>query len=145
MVVGQKEGRLTKKRQVAFPKKFREDIGDEFIVTKGMSEYLLVIAKKNWKVLLEGTEGKPFTQRATRDLQRYLFGNATEIVLDSQGRMIIPEYLAAFAKLSQEVVFVGVERYVEIWDKELLHHHEEKVSHSIELLTIDLNQSDGHE
>ncbi len=145
MILGQVEGRITKKHQIALPKVFREEMGDQLIVTKGINEYLQVISQKNWEVLLEGTRGKPFTDKATRELQRYLFGNATEITLDNQGRMVLPEYLVTYAKFQEEIIFIGVERYVEMWDKRSYKVYEEKVSKSAELLTIDIGHSQGHE
>ena len=145
MILGQVKGSISKKRQIAFPKEFRAEMGQEVIVTKGINTYLHIIGKKNWEVLLEGTKGKPFTDKATRDLQRYLFGNAKEVHLDQQGRMLLPEYLVTYAKLKSEVIFIGVERYVELWDKEIFYAYDRTVSRSAELLTIDLSKSDGHE
>lgn len=145
MIVGQIAGRITKKHQVAFPKEFRKELGEELIVTKGINKFLQIIPKKNWEVLLEGTKGKPFTDKATRDLQRYLFGNAKEVKLDSQGRMLLPDYLVRFANLSHDIVFIGVERYAELWDKETFEKYDQEVSRSAELLTIDLTRSQHHE
>jgi len=145
MLLGQIEARLSKKHQVALPKEYREELGGTVIVTKGFNTFLQIIAKKNWKVLLEGSKGRPFTDQATRDLQRYLFGNAIELKLDNQGRMLLPTFLIEHAKLKRDVIFIGVDRYLELWDKTLFKKYDETVSKAPELLTIDITTSEKHE
>jgi len=144
MLLGQEFRRISKKHQLALPKDFREELGDIVIVTKGIEACLQIVSPKNWEVLLEGTVGKPFLDKTTRELQRFLFGNATKLSLDKQGRMILPKYLVEHAKLSDEVTFVGVQRYAEIWDKHEFKKHEATIG-NIELLTINLSQTKGHE
>lgn len=145
MLLGQIRGKISRKYQVALPKDFRREFGETLIVTKGFDHYLQIVPKRRWKVLLEGTKGKPFIDQGTRDLQRYLFGNAVEIRLDTQGRMLIPEFLREHAKLKKNVIFIGVERYVELWDNETFEKYEATVSKAPELLTINLSQTKGHE
>lgn len=145
MLSGQVEGKLSKKFQCAFPKNFREELGSTLIITKNIDECLLVIAKENWETLLEGTKGQPFLDKATRELQRYLFGNATTITLDGQGRFILPAYLREYAKMKKNLLFVGVQRYVEIWSTENWISHQQSIAKSVELLTINLSKSEGHE
>jgi len=144
MLLGQEFRKISRKHQVAFPKIFRNELGDKLIVTKGIESCLQIVSPQNWEILLEGTIDKPFLDKTTRELQRYLFGNAVELTLDQQGRMILPSYLATHAKLSKEIVFIGVQRYVELWDAQEFKKHEEKIG-NIELLTISLSQTKGHE
>ena len=117
MLIGRFEGKITEKFQMAFPKKFREEIGDKIIITKGLENCLIVVSEKNWKTLLEGTEGRSFTNKSTRQVQRFLLGNASEVELDSKGRCVIPEFLREYAHIQTDIVFAGIERFVEIWDK----------------------------
>lgn len=117
MLIGQFEGKIDKKGRSAFPKKFREILGDKLIVTLGYENSLIIVSEENWKQLLEGTEGKPFIQSETRETQRFLLGGASSVELDSKGRFIIPAYLREFAKIENEIVFLGLSRYVEVWDK----------------------------
>jgi len=117
MLIGQYEGKIGAKGRIAFPKKFRTILGDKLIVTLGYENSLIVVSAENWKSLLEGTEGKPFIQSETRETQRFLLGGASNVELDSKGRFIIPSYLREFAKIKDEVIFLGLYRYVEIWDK----------------------------
>lgn len=117
MLIGQYEGKVGEKSRTAFPKKFREILGDSLIITQGYEKSLIVVSEKGWKALLEGTEGKPFIQSEARETQRFLLGGATDIQLDSKGRFIVPLYLREFAEIKDEIIFLGLSRYVEIWDK----------------------------
>src|SRR5579859_2520059 len=117
MLIGQYEAKLGAKGRVAFPAKFRKELGDKLIITLGYENSLIVVSEGNWKALLEGTEGKPFIQSEARETQRFLLGGAVEVELDSKGRFIIPIFLREFGRIKSEIVFVGLSRYVEIWDK----------------------------
>lgn len=140
MLSGQIEGKISKKFQTAFPKNFREELGDQLIITKGIDACLLVIAKDSWQTLLEGTEGMPFTDTQSRETQRYLFGNAVEVSVDQQGRFVLPEYLRTHAGIENEVIYVGVHRYVEIWDKQVWEKKMEGMSKTIQQITDKLSE-----
>lgn len=118
MLLGQYDGKIDSKGRTAFPKKFREVLGDKLIVTFGYENSLIVVSEENWKALLEGTQGRPFIQSETRETQRFLLGGASNIELDHKGRFILPYYLREFGRIKENVVFIGLSRYVEIWDKE---------------------------
>lgn len=118
MLIGQYEGKVGAKSRVAFPKRFREILGDELIVTQGYEHSLIIVSQENWQALLEGTADKPFLQSEARHTQRFLLGGASNVSLDSKGRFIIPAYLREFAKITDSVVFVGLSRFVELWDKD---------------------------
>ncbi len=132
MLIGQYESKIGEKHQAALPKKFREILGDRLIITKGFENCLIVVSVDNWKTLLEGTEGKPFTSKSTRELQRFLLGNATDIELDNKGRFVIPEYLREFASIKTEIIIAGIERFIEIWDKSKWDDQQRELSENIE-------------
>ena len=117
IILGQYEGKIDQKGRTAFPKKLRDALGDRLIITFGYENSLIVVSQESWKALLEGTEGKPFIQSEARETQRFLLGGASFVELDSKGRFILPSYLRSFGKIATEVVFVGLSRYVEVWDK----------------------------
>lgn len=118
MLIGQYDSKVDKKGRLSFPKKFREILGNKLIVTLGYENSLIVVSEENWKALLEGTEGRPFIQSETRQTQRFLLGGATSFQSDNKGRFILPAYLREFGRIKNEVVFLGLSRYVEIWDKQ---------------------------
>lgn len=117
MLIGQYEGKISEKNQIAFPKKFREVLGNKLIITRGLDKCLIAVSEKNWETLLEGTKGKPFINKNSREMQRYILGNAAFIELDAKGRFIVPLFLKEFANLLENVIFAGIQRYVEIWDE----------------------------
>lgn len=131
MLIGQYEGKISEKHQAALPKKFRDELGDTLIITKGFENCLIVVSEENWKTLLEGTEGKPFTSKNTRELQRFLLGNATYVELDAKGRFVIPEFLRNFAGIKNDVIFAGIQRFVEIWDKTKWEENQKELSENI--------------
>jgi len=140
MLIGQYTSQLSEKHQVSLPKKFREILGDKLIVTKGFENCLIVVSVENWKTLLEGTEGRPFTNKSSRELQRFLLGNATDIELDNKGRFVIPEYLRNFAELSKEIVFAGISRFAEIWDKKKWEEHQAEISKNLDSIAERLGE-----
>lgn len=139
MLIGQYEGKIGEKSRIAFPSKFREEIGEKLIVTKGLENCLLIISEDGWRTLLEGTVGKPFTDKHSREMQRFLLGNATLVELDAKGRFIIPEYLREHARLKSEVVFAGIERFIELWNKESWEKHQEVLAANIESIAEKLS------
>jgi MraZ protein len=131
MLLGQFNSKLGEKGRVAFPKRFRETMGDTIIITYGFENSLMVVSEANWRSLLEGTEDKPFLLSSARDTQRFLLGGATVVELDAQGRFVVPEYLREFAEIKEELVFIGISRYVEIWDKKKWEKQREKIKDNI--------------
>lgn len=140
MLIGQYEGKVSVKFQISFPKKFREELGNKLIVTKGFEKTLLVIAEANWKTVLMDIENSSLTQASSRETKRFLYGGATDVELDGKGRFIIPEYLRNFAELGEDIIFVGQESYAEIWNKKRWEDYNEslipKISEIAEKLTV---------
>ena len=143
MLLGQYEGKISEKHQTGLPKKFREVLGEKLIVTKGFENCLIVVSEENWKTLLEGTDGKPFTSKSIRELQRFLLGNASDVALDAKGRFVIPEYLRQFAHLETDVVFVGIQRFVEVWDKKQWEEHQKELGKNIESIAEKLSENEN--
>ena len=117
LLIGQYKTKVTSKGRIAFPKKLRETIGNKIIITRGYDGCLIVISPQQWNNLIRGIEKKPFIFEAARETTRFLLGNAAEPELDSQGRFTIPSHLKEYAQINKEVIFLGLGRYVEIWDK----------------------------
>lgn len=142
MLIGQYEAILGAKKRIAFPKKFRDTMGDALILTYGFEHSILIVSESGWKALLEGTEGKPFVQREIRETQRFLLGGASELKLDSKGRFVVPTYLCNFGKLIKNVIFVGVSRYVEMWDKKSWEEHTKNLEKNIEVIAQNIIKED---
>lgn len=145
MLIGQYESKLGEKHQAALPKKFRDVLGDKLIITKGFENCLIIVSEENWKTLLEGTEGRPFTNKSARELQRFLLGNATDIELDSKGRFVLPEYLRKFASINTEIIFAGIQRFVEVWDKKHWEEHQKELTKDIDFIAEKLSGQENNE
>lgn len=105
------------KGRVIIPSKFREGLGESFILTKGLDNCLFAYSSKEWAELEAKLRSLPFTDKDVRAFVRFFFAGATECELDKQGRILIPNNLRQHAKLEKDVYIIGVSTRVEIWDK----------------------------
>lgn len=101
------------------PARFREELGERFIVTKGLDNCLFVYPLKGWEEMEQKLKALPFTRADVRAFARFFFSGATECELDRQGRILVPANLREYARLEKEVVIAGVSSRVEIWSREL--------------------------
>lgn len=131
MLRGRYDGKISTKFQIALPKKFRDELGDRIIITKGLGKRLMVVSEKKWETLLEGTQHSPFIQKDATDLQRFVLGNAYDAELDTKGRCVLPTYLREYAGIDEDIVFAGMNSYVEVWDKKDWEEEQEYLSKNI--------------
>lgn len=131
MLLGQYSVVVGEKGRIAFPKRFRQILGDKLVITFGFENALMVVSENNWKTLLSGTEDAPFLLSGARETKRFLLGSASLVELDSQGRFVLQEYLRDFAKIGKEVVVVGQDKYVEIWDSNNWNEYQKKAQSTI--------------
>jgi MraZ protein len=146
MLIGEHTGKVGKKKRVSLPSKFRDELGDEIILTRGYEDALIIVNKKLWKTIASEVINGSFIDKNIRDTSRFLVGSAKEIELDSQGRFVIPQALYEHAKLSDEVVFIGLANWIEIWDKqkwrervEYLKENSDKIANEIGKMTKNEN------
>ena len=142
MLIGQYHSKVSVKGRIAFPKKFREEMGDKLVVTMGYEGSLLMVPVEGWKALIEGTENKPFIFGSARDTNRFLLGGASEVELDAQGRFVVPPYLREYAKIGGEIVFLGLNKYVEVWDKQRWLEHQKYLGEHIGEIAEKLGEID---
>ncbi len=105
------------KGRVIVPVKFREALGDEFVVTQGLDGCLFVFPNSEWKNFEEKLKSLPMSNKDARKFVRFFLAGAALVEIDKQGRILIPPVLRQFAALEKDVVVVGVGSRVEIWDK----------------------------
>ncbi|MFA5523581.1 MAG: division/cell wall cluster transcriptional repressor MraZ [Tissierellales bacterium] len=118
MFIGEYQHSLDIKGRLIVPAKFRDDLGDVFIITKGLDNCLFVYPKDEWKVLEEKLKLLPLTRKDARAFVRFFFSGATECELDKQGRILIPGNLREHCRIEKDAVVIGVSNRVEIWSKE---------------------------
>lgn len=118
MFIGEYQHTLDNKGRVIIPSKLRDDLGENFIITKGLDNCLFVYPESEWKILEEKLKKLPMTNRDARAFVRFFFSGATECTLDKQGRVLLPANLRKHSKLIKDAVIIGVSTRLEIWSKE---------------------------
>lgn len=116
MLIGEYAHSLDAKGRVNFPSRLREDLGERFILAKGLDGCLFVYSMEEWGRLEEKIKAMPMSK--ARTLQRFLFSGAVDVELDKQGRLVIPGNLRDYAKLTKDVMVIGASTRAEIWDKD---------------------------
>ena len=106
------------KGRLIIPSKFREILGDEFVISKGMDGCLFVYANDDWKAFEEKLTSLPLINKEARQFARFFLAGAAQVEVDKQGRILLPASLRSFSNLDKDVVLVGVGSRIEIWDKE---------------------------
>lgn len=117
MLIGEYEHSLDTKGRLILPAKLREDIGEKFIITKGLDGCLFGFSKTEWNNFEDKLKTLPLTNKNARDFVRFFLSGAIEAELDKQGRFLIPSNLREYATLDKEAVITGVGTRIEIWDK----------------------------
>ena len=117
MFMGEYNHSIDAKGRMIVPAKFREQLGNEFVVTKGLDGCLFVYSNEEWHRIEENLRDKPLTSREARKFMRFFFAGAATCEVDKQGRILLPASLRELAGLTKDVVFVGMASHIEIWDR----------------------------
>lgn len=118
MLIGEYSHTIDAKGRLIVPVKFRTELGERFIVTKGFDGCLYGYSLEEWAAIEEKVKALPLvTGKDARNFTRFFFSSAIECELDSQGRILISQGLREFASLEKEVVVIGVSSRIEIWSK----------------------------
>ena len=118
MIIGEYKSKVGDKKRVSLPKKFRDELGEEIILTRGYEDTLILVNKGMWEKIAKEVIDGSFINKNIRDTSRFLIGGATQLSIDMQGRFIIPDSLFEHAGLTDEIVFIGLINWIEVWDKE---------------------------
>ena len=106
------------KGRLSIPSKYREILGDEFVVSKGMDGCLFVYANDDWSAFEQKLTSLPLINKEARKFARFFLAGAAQVEVDKQGRILLPANLRQFAGLEKDVVLVGVGSRIEIWSRE---------------------------
>lgn len=117
MLLGEYHHNLDEKGRLIIPAKIRDELGDNFILTRGLDNCLSVYPKEEWNHIISKYKELPNTKDA-RNFMRFLLSGATECNFDKQGRINLPEPLMKYASLEHECVVIGVNDHVEIWSSD---------------------------
>ena len=125
MLMGEYSHSLDTKGRLIMPAKLRQDIGDKFILTKGLDGCLFAFSQTEWNNFEEKLKGLPLS---ARNFVRFFLSGATECEIDKQGRFLIPTNLRISANLEKDAIIIGVGTRIEIWNKETWEKCDEEIS-----------------
>ncbi|SNS24659.1 MraZ protein [Anaerovirgula multivorans] len=140
MFIGEYNHSVDTKGRLSIPSKFRDELGENFIVTKGMDNCLFVYPIDEWKVLENKLKQLPMTNRDARAFVRFFFAGATECEFDNQGRIRIPTNLREHALLEKEAVIIGVATRLEIWSLEQWNQYNNDANLSYDEIAVKMQE-----
>lgn len=141
MLIGEYIHTLDEKNRVSLPVRFRKEVGKKIIVTAGLDNCLWIFTQVQWKNISEKLSSLSMLQADNRSFNRYMFGSATEIEVDTLGRILLPEFLTTRANLKNKVAVVGVQDKIEIWNEDLWKENNNAVGKKVDQLAEKLGQA----
>ena len=132
MFMGEYHHNIDDKGRLVIPNKYREELGDAFIVTRGIEKCLYIYSNSEWERLVEKLNTLPFTRKDARTFIRSFFSGATVCEFDKSGRINIASPLVSYADLTKECVIIGVNDRLEIWSKEKFNNFMDENSEQLE-------------
>ena len=115
MLIGEYEAKLTDKNRIAIPKKIREEFAEGLILSRGYEGCLILLDKKRWDDFENIINKGSILSLSIRDTKRFIFGGAFELELDAQGRFVLPNNLKDYAQINDDLIFVAIKDWVEVW------------------------------
>ncbi len=129
MLLGTYQVKVASGRRVFIPSSLRQELGEKYILAKWYEECLVLVAEDSWNALYKRLVGDTkIIVSPIRETERFILGSAYNTVPDEQGRIVIPEVLALFAKLTEQVSFIGLGDRVEIWDSKIWDEKQKSLS-----------------
>lgn len=119
MLVGTYDHRLDSKGRLVLPVRFRQELGAVVVCTIGIDRCISLYATEKWEKMLEKLQQLPFSKGKSRDLMRLILSNASELQVDSAGRILVPSILREHAHLEADISLLGVNDHLELWDRNL--------------------------
>ena len=118
MLMGEYHHNIDEKSRLIIPAKFRSELGERFVITKGLDKCLFVYSETEWNKLMQKVSSLQFTKKNVRAFERTFIGGASLIEFDKQGRINITSPLVHYANINKECVIIGVNERLEIWSLE---------------------------
>ena len=115
MFLGEYQHSLDSKGRITVPSRFREQLGDKFVATKGLDNCIFLYPMEEWKTIEEKLKSLPFTRADVRSFARFFFSGASEMEIDRQGRTLMPINLREYASIDKDLIIIGVGSRIEIW------------------------------
>ena len=117
MFIGEYQHSIDPKKRLAIPSKFRTDLKNKIVITRGLDKCLFIYPMKVWEELATKLGNLPVGEASTRSFIRLMLAGAVDVEVDGQGRILVPDFLKDYAGLSKNVVIAGLYNRLEIWDE----------------------------
>lgn len=118
MLTGEFHHNIDEKSRLIIPSKYRQELGEKVIVTRGLDKCLFVYSEVEWENIVNKLKTLPFTKKDARNFARFFLSGATSVEFDKQGRINITSPLVHYANLTKECVIIGVNERLEIWSED---------------------------
>lgn len=141
MFMGEYSHSIDAKGRLILPAKFRDELGSQFVVTRGLEGCLYVYTMDAWLTIAKSMNKLKASKENVRAFKRFLFGSAAEVEFDKQGRILIPATLRDYAKLSKDVTILGTGDKIELWDKDAYEAYAAKIVPDMEAIAESLNET----
>lgn len=140
MLIGEYIHTIDPKKRLSLPSKFRKELGKKVVITRGLDNCLFVYSINEWKKISEKLAELSIGQSDTRGFNRFILSGAVEAVIDSLGRILVPDFLRDFASLKDKVVFAGVQTRVEIWNEKEWNEYKKKIEQQADSMAEKLGE-----
>lgn len=117
MFIGEYQHSIDLKKRLAVPSKFRSELKNKVVVTRGLDKCLFIYPMKVWEELANKLGTLPVGESGTRSFIRLMLAGAVDVEVDKQGRILIPDYLKDYAGLGKNVIIAGLYNRLEVWDE----------------------------
>ncbi|MDD6652548.1 MAG: division/cell wall cluster transcriptional repressor MraZ [Clostridium sp.] len=145
MLMGEYHHNIDEKSRLIIPAKFRSELGERFVITKGLDKCLFVYSETEWNKLMQKVSSLQFTKKNVRAFERTFIGGASLIEFDKQGRINITSPLVHYANIKKECVIIGVSERLEIWSKEEFESYMNDNEDNLEQITENIFDCDIYE
>ena len=145
MLMGEYHHNIDEKSRLIIPAKFRSELGERFVITKGLDKCLFVYSETEWNKLMQKVSSLQFTKKNVRAFERTFIGGASLIEFDKQGRINITSPLVHYANIKKECVIIGVSERLEIWSKEEFESYMNDNEDNFEQITENIFDCDIYE
>lgn len=139
MFIGEYQHNVDLKGRLAIPVKFRPDLAQGAVVTRGLDGCLFLFTTEEWQVLATKVRQLPLTEPKARAFVRMMFAGAAELLIDKQGRINVPAHLLEFAKISKETVIAGLLNRIEVWDAKAWKAYQEQAESETDSIAMHLS------
>ncbi|TSC90587.1 MAG: MraZ protein [Parcubacteria group bacterium Gr01-1014_2] len=140
MFIGEYLHSIDNKKRLAIPSRFRKELGEKSILTRGLDNCLFLYPLQEWQKFSEKLDRLSMGQANTRSFARLMLSGAVEVEFDNLGRILIPDYLKIYADLKKKIIVTGVLNRLEIWDKDIWENYKKEIEKNTDAIAEKLGE-----